>query len=290
MSASLLPFHALADIFPLMEGDEFTELVGDIQRRGLKLPIWMFEGKVLDGRNRVRASDKAGYDLKPTDIKQFEGTTEEAIRFVISMNIHRRQLKPEQRRELLKTLLKVHPELSDRAIAAMAKTHHHAVADARKDAEANGKVSHKDRVERSGRNARGRKPGSGKSKSRSARTEVPKPVGDWTHPIGPPADGSKYRTVVTIEPARPSATEREVVPAEVPTFPQSLASDLPNGTGDYAEAITPSELDTLRTFATFIMVSLRDGALTVTGDPKRMARFRELKERINLLIPTMAKA
>jgi hypothetical protein len=48
------------------------------------------------------------------------------------------------------------------------------------------------------------------------------------------------------------------------------------------------ELDTLRTFATFIMANLRDGTLTLTGDAKRMHRFRELKERVNPLIPTTA--
>jgi hypothetical protein len=155
----MLPFHPIADIFPLMEGDEFNELVGDIKRRGLRFPIWMFEGMVLDGRNRVRASAKAGYELKDTDIKQFEGTKEEAIRFVISANIHRRHFKkPEERRKYLKALIEMNPDLSDRAIAAMAMTHHHAVAAARE--EANGKNSHKDRLEKSGRKARGRKVGS----------------------------------------------------------------------------------------------------------------------------------
>jgi ParB-like chromosome segregation protein Spo0J len=173
----MLPFHPIADIFPLMEGDEFDELVGDIKRRGLKFPIWMFEGMVLDGRNRVRACAKAGYELKDTDIKQFEGTREEAIRFVISANIHRRHFKtPDDRRKYLKTLIEMNPNLSDRAIAAMAMTHHHAVANAREEQEANGKNSHKNRVEKSGRRARGRKPGSKpKSPARQISPEIPTP-------------------------------------------------------------------------------------------------------------------
>jgi hypothetical protein len=49
------------------------------------------------------------------------------------------------------------------------------------------------------------------------------------------------------------------------------------------------ELDTLRQFATFIMANLHDGMLTITGDPKRMFRFQELKERVNPLVPTTAR-
>ena len=43
-------FHPLADLFPLVEGDEFAGLVEDIRANGLLTPIVLFEGQVLDGR------------------------------------------------------------------------------------------------------------------------------------------------------------------------------------------------------------------------------------------------
>lgn len=49
------PFHPLANLFPLIEGDPFADLVDDIEERGLEDPIVLHQGMILDGRNRFRA-------------------------------------------------------------------------------------------------------------------------------------------------------------------------------------------------------------------------------------------
>jgi N6-adenosine-specific RNA methylase IME4 len=112
--------HRLAGLFPLMQGDELDELVGDMQRRGFRpqFPIITFDGQIIDGRNRARAAQKAG--VEPLYMP-FQGKAEDVTRFIVSANIHRRHLSPEDRRDLLKKLLGFYPTLSDRAIARMAK-------------------------------------------------------------------------------------------------------------------------------------------------------------------------
>jgi hypothetical protein len=154
---AILPFHEAADIFPLMDGHELSELVRDIKNRGLHSPIITFEGKVIEGRNREIACHQAGVEPRHTS---FQGKAEDVVPFIISANIYRRHLTPAQRRDLLTKLLKLQPEASNRAIAKQAKVSHHTVASVRAETEANGQIAHKDeRVEITGRKARGRKPG-----------------------------------------------------------------------------------------------------------------------------------
>ena len=87
-----LLFHELADAFPLIEGERFDELVADIAARGLLERIVLFEGKILDGRNRYRACLAAGSE---PEFIQFDG--EDPRAYVISRNMHRRDMTPGQR-------------------------------------------------------------------------------------------------------------------------------------------------------------------------------------------------
>jgi ParB-like chromosome segregation protein Spo0J len=50
-----LNHHPIANLFPEMTGSDYDALVKDIKSNGLIEPITLFEGKILDGRNRARA-------------------------------------------------------------------------------------------------------------------------------------------------------------------------------------------------------------------------------------------
>ncbi|HEV7284541.1 MAG TPA: MT-A70 family methyltransferase [Kaistia sp.] len=102
----MLPFHAYANLFPLIEGAAFDELVADIAARGLREPILLLDGKILDGRNRYRASRAAGVitsedSVEPRDARHFvrfiPAADGDPLEFVISKNMHRRHMDESQR-------------------------------------------------------------------------------------------------------------------------------------------------------------------------------------------------
>ncbi len=87
-----LEFHPLANIFPLMEEKEFEALVDDIEANGQLEAIWLYEGKIIDGRNRYRACVELGASPKCREW-QGEGSL---VEFITSMNLHRRHLTASQ--------------------------------------------------------------------------------------------------------------------------------------------------------------------------------------------------
>jgi hypothetical protein len=118
---STIPFHPIANLFPLMEGEEFDALVADIKNNGQREPIILYEGKILDGRNRYRACLAAGVGLKLSKHEDDSPYIGDPVAYVISKNVHRRHLTGEQKRELIAKLLKATPEKSDRQIAETVK-------------------------------------------------------------------------------------------------------------------------------------------------------------------------
>ena len=87
-----MDIHELANIFPKLGDEELKELCTDIEKNGLAEPITVYEGKVLDGRNRWTACQKLG--IEP---KTIEYTGNDPLAFVLSKNLHRRHLTTSQR-------------------------------------------------------------------------------------------------------------------------------------------------------------------------------------------------
>ncbi len=48
------PVHPVAQIFPLIEGQAFLDMAHDVELRGVRDPVWLWKGQLIDGRNRVR--------------------------------------------------------------------------------------------------------------------------------------------------------------------------------------------------------------------------------------------
>jgi len=136
-----LKFHPLAQIFPLMEGDEFDALVADIKAHGLHEDINLYEGMILDGRNRYRACLAAYGKFPRVRSLDIDDLIDDPAAYVVSANIHRRHLTAEQKRELVEKLLKATPEKSDRQIAKIAKVSPTTVGTKRAKMEKTGDVS-----------------------------------------------------------------------------------------------------------------------------------------------------
>ena len=102
-------YHPAANIFPIMEHGELKTLADDIAANGLITPIELFDGKVIDGRNRLLACQLADVDPEFTEV-DCEGL--EPDDYAISLNLKRRHLTLEQKAFVAARRKTYHAELA----------------------------------------------------------------------------------------------------------------------------------------------------------------------------------
>ena len=90
--------HEAANAFPMMDGKSLGELTEDIRKNGLKVPVALYEGKVLDGRNRMLACNDAG--VRP-DFQDITSSVDDPYMWVWSLNGERRHLGSQEQKALI---------------------------------------------------------------------------------------------------------------------------------------------------------------------------------------------
>ncbi len=126
-------------MFPLSPF-EYGELKMDIMERGVMVPIeFDEEGNVLDGYHRLKICKELGIEDYPRVVRT--GMSDEDKRtHARKLNMARRQITQEQRREIIRQQLMDTPEKSDRQIAAGLGVSNKTVSSQRKEMESSGEL------------------------------------------------------------------------------------------------------------------------------------------------------
>jgi hypothetical protein len=177
----VLPVHPAAEIIPPYESSKLIALGRNIKTAGgMTMPITVLveaDGRqaLLDGRSRLDALCAVGikFEIKivgghvvidapeyiilaPTEIPASADFNPFA--FVLSANLHRGHLEAAAKRAIVKKAITAQPNLSDRAIAAMTGVSKDMVGGLRAQLSNGESAISGERLEATGRKARGRKP------------------------------------------------------------------------------------------------------------------------------------
>lgn len=131
-----------ACLLPKLTTDEFNGLREDIRRNGILHPVIVTKRDeqfvLIDGHHR--AAIALELDLH-VPVSMVEYSSEAAMReHALALNLHRRHLTREQKRQFIAGQLKSSPGHSDRSIAERAKVDHKTVAATRAKLEATGEI------------------------------------------------------------------------------------------------------------------------------------------------------
>jgi ParB-like chromosome segregation protein Spo0J len=124
--------HPLAALFPLIDGEEYDALAISIRKLGILNPITLYQGMILDGRNRYRGAKEVEHKFSDRDFVPLP-PDRDPMAFVLASNAHRRQLNTKQKRELIAKLIQSYPALDDPVIARMVSVDRKTVASVREE-------------------------------------------------------------------------------------------------------------------------------------------------------------
>ena len=93
-----MELHQFCELFPLATKRELDGMAGSIRDIGLKEPIVLYEGRILDGKNRFIACNMAG--VEPRYVEYAKEKYGDPLQFVISKNFYRSNLKESQYADL----------------------------------------------------------------------------------------------------------------------------------------------------------------------------------------------
>ena len=112
-----LRIHPVASLFPEMNEAEYTSLKEDIQKHGLREPIWLSkDGRIIDGRHRYQACREL--KIEPTFTRNNWEDDETIAYAVVSLNLKRRHLNESQRAMVAARIKPIYEKAAERRMKA----------------------------------------------------------------------------------------------------------------------------------------------------------------------------
>ena len=97
------PVHEAAGLFPLMSEEAYADLLHDIRLHGQNDDVLVWNGYLLDGRNRLRACIELGIEPRWAELPK----SIDPVVWGLSHNLHRRHLTTAQRAMVADKLAKL---------------------------------------------------------------------------------------------------------------------------------------------------------------------------------------
>jgi ParB-like chromosome segregation protein Spo0J len=127
-------------VMPRLSADEYADLEQSIKADGVLVPIIVSPGgEIIDGHHRAEIARRLGVHC-PEVVKHGDAT--ELRTFAYSLNLNRRHLTREQRRDLIAQSLRQDPDLSNREHARRTGTSDKTVAPIREELERRAEIPH----------------------------------------------------------------------------------------------------------------------------------------------------